>query len=402
MPSRLRREDLVTTRVLAEKGEPQSQIARVLGVAEGPVRYPLRRAAAGAHDGCRDKPFKAEAVAEVIAARFARQGARARPVDVRDLYEPLQAEHGYAGSFRSVVRYVGARSPRPALRTYRRVETPPGAQTQTDGAEYPRVDVGEGPEPLPTFVLHAFVMVLSHSRRPAVVWSRRQDQLHRWERELAHLAPVPLRPEPFDVVVTRLLADLGARVSPRTMRRAGAARRRQQRVAQLATVRFETARRCGSVAGGHDAGSLDHENHSPLRSARPVHHPFRNGEPLPRPELDRPALQVDHQTALHHVEELVFPIVLVPVELSLHDAEPYDAVVHTAERLVVPGVPARVDERLNVDELEGRIPCVQVDRVGCSGLHEGLLVSSVKPLRVAGSVPRPSAIRSRRGRATAR
>jgi hypothetical protein len=52
------------------------------------------------------------------------------------------------------------------------VETPPGAQSQTDWGEYPRVDIGDGPEPL-----HAFVMVLSHSRKPAVVWSRREDQL---------------------------------------------------------------------------------------------------------------------------------------------------------------------------------------------------------------------------------
>lgn len=53
------------------------------------------------------------------------------------------------------------------------METPPGAQTQTDWAEFPRVDVGEGPEPL-----HAFLMVLSHSRKPALVWSRSEDELH--------------------------------------------------------------------------------------------------------------------------------------------------------------------------------------------------------------------------------
>jgi len=52
------------------------------------------------------------------------------------------------------------------------VETPPGAQTQTDWGEYPRMDVGDGPEPL-----HAFVMVLSYSRKPAVVWSRDETLL---------------------------------------------------------------------------------------------------------------------------------------------------------------------------------------------------------------------------------
>lgn len=43
---------------------------------------------------------------------------------------------------------------------------------QVGTAEYPRVDIGAGPEPL-----HAFLMVLSHSRRHAVVWSRSEDQL---------------------------------------------------------------------------------------------------------------------------------------------------------------------------------------------------------------------------------
>jgi hypothetical protein len=52
------------------------------------------------------------------------------------------------------------------------VETPPGAQAQTDWGEFPRVDIGDGPEPL-----HAFVMVLSHCRMPAVTWSRSEDQL---------------------------------------------------------------------------------------------------------------------------------------------------------------------------------------------------------------------------------
>jgi hypothetical protein len=52
------------------------------------------------------------------------------------------------------------------------VETPPGAQTQTDWGEYPAVDLGAGPE-----WLSAFVMVLSHSRKPAVVWSRSKNLL---------------------------------------------------------------------------------------------------------------------------------------------------------------------------------------------------------------------------------
>jgi transposase len=174
MGRRLRREEIVTIEVLAEKGQNHCEIARTLGVTEGTVRYQLKRAASGAEDGRKRRPFKAEEVAWVIDLWVLDHRAiyPRRPVNVRALWEHLVSEYGYEGSYRSVLRYVRARYERPKLRTYRRVETPPGAQTQTDWVEYPAVDVGEGPEPL-----CAFVMVLSHSRKPAVIWSRSHDQV---------------------------------------------------------------------------------------------------------------------------------------------------------------------------------------------------------------------------------
>lgn len=174
MGRRLRREEIVTIVVLNEKGQNHCEIARTLGVTEGTVRYHLKQAVLGATDGRKDKPFKAEAVEQAIEVWMAdhRSSGRRRPVNVRELHEWLVTEHGYPGHYRSVLRYVRARYPRPRMRTYRRVETPPGAQTQTDWAEYPRVDVGDGVQPL-----HAFVMTLSHSRWPAVVWSERADQV---------------------------------------------------------------------------------------------------------------------------------------------------------------------------------------------------------------------------------
>ncbi len=51
------------------------------------------------------------------------------------------------------------------MRTYRRVETPPGAQTQTDWGEFSGIDVGSGPEPL-----SVFVMVLSHRHKDLLSW----------------------------------------------------------------------------------------------------------------------------------------------------------------------------------------------------------------------------------------
>ncbi len=172
MPSRLRAEEVVTIGVLAERGTSHCQIARTLGVTEGTVRYHLRRRASRAEDGRRRQVRRAVVVAPVIEAWIAARSGCRRPPNVRDLYEHLVEEHDYAGSYNSVRRYVRARYPKPRLRTYRRVETPPGAQTQTDWAEYPRIDVGDGAE-----WLHAFVMVLSHSRKPALVWSRSEDLL---------------------------------------------------------------------------------------------------------------------------------------------------------------------------------------------------------------------------------
>jgi transposase len=172
MPYRLRPEEIVTIRVLAEKGEPNTRIAHVLGVTEGTVRYHRQRAAEGATDGRRGKARKADPVAAVIAAWMEARREEPRPVNVQELYEHLVAEHEYAGSRRSVLRYVRAHYPKPPIRTYRRVETPPGAQSQTDWAEGFEADLGDGAERL-----HAFQMTLSHSRRTVVIWSRREDEV---------------------------------------------------------------------------------------------------------------------------------------------------------------------------------------------------------------------------------
>jgi transposase len=172
MPCRLRKEEIVTIQVLAQKGIPKTEVARQLGVCEGTVRYHLRRQATGAEDGRADKAFLAEVCSDAITHWIETRSEATRPVNVKELWEHLVEQYGYEGSYRSVLRYVRARYPRPRIRTYRRVETVPGAQTQTDWAEYPLVDVGEGPAPL-----SAFVMVLSFCRMPTVLWCRAKDLL---------------------------------------------------------------------------------------------------------------------------------------------------------------------------------------------------------------------------------
>jgi transposase len=177
MAGQLTPEAIVTLRVLKQKGQSNRQIARTLQVSEASVRYHLRRH--GQPDGRRNKPRKAEAVAAAVdvwlrseQGLVALDGEPARPANVKGLYEWLRDEHGYQGSYKSVLRFVRHNYPKPKLRPFRRVETPPAAQAQVDWGEFGNRDVGNGPQRL-----YAFVMVLSHSRKEVLVWSERMDQL---------------------------------------------------------------------------------------------------------------------------------------------------------------------------------------------------------------------------------
>src|SRR5262245_9488338 len=143
--AKLTREQIVTIEVLQQRGQSQSQTARILGVSEGAVRYHLRRAQAGAADG-RQKPSLidqlglAQAVAHWWQAQAEILGPQ-RPPSVQLLHEFLRAEHDYPGSYKSVRKFVRAHYARPPIRPFRRVETPPGAQTQSDWGEFRQVDL---------------------------------------------------------------------------------------------------------------------------------------------------------------------------------------------------------------------------------------------------------------------
>jgi transposase len=159
----------MTIATLKEKGVPNTEIARMLEVTEGAVRYHLERAAEGAVDGRSLQQQKAAKWAEVIGDWLAGSGEKP---NLAALHDQLVREHGYEGSLRSVQRYVGKHFPKPLVRARRRVETPPGAQSQADWAEFRGVWVG-GQQ----VDLYAFHMRLSHSRRGATVWSTGKDQL---------------------------------------------------------------------------------------------------------------------------------------------------------------------------------------------------------------------------------
>lgn len=169
--AKLEREARMAIEALAERKCSNREVARLLGVSEGTVRYHRRRAVAGAVDGRSLKPKLAAGFHAAIEAYLDGRQLKG-PDNVADLHAWLVSEQGYPGSLRSVERYVKAVYPAPPVRARRRVETPPGAQAQGDWVHFPGVWVGSGP-----CDLLAFSLQLSYSRFDAIVWSECKDQL---------------------------------------------------------------------------------------------------------------------------------------------------------------------------------------------------------------------------------
>lgn len=84
-------------------------------------------------------------------------------------------------------------------------------------------------------------------------------------------------------------------------------------------------------------------------------------------QVDRAVLQVNDEVTLEHEEKLIIGVMLVPVILSLHHTQTNHGIVHCAQRLVIPLVSARFDERGNVHHGEVRELDVQVCSVGVCG-----------------------------------
>jgi len=165
--SKLDQEARVTIKTLLSKGISHCEVARLLQVSEGAVRYQAKRIATDAVDGRSRQISKAVGWAEPIAHWRAQHSDGV--INLAALHEWLIREHGYDGSLRSVQRYWRRTFPAPQLRARRRIETPPAAQSQVDWAHFPGVIVGGARTDL--LALH---MVLSHSRYEAVVWSPRK------------------------------------------------------------------------------------------------------------------------------------------------------------------------------------------------------------------------------------
>lgn len=73
---------------------------------------------------------------------------------------------------------------------------------------------------------------------------------------------------------------------------------------------------------------------------------------LIRTERDRVFLQIDVKCSLQNEKELVFSVMLVPMQLALDNSNPDNGIVDFAERLAVEVLPDRRDDAWDVNNLE--------------------------------------------------
>lgn len=175
MAKRLGPDEIVTITTLIEKKHSNVEIARMLGITEGAVRYHRAKLASPPRrDGRKDKPTRLHgyeaAVQHWVETHY---GLPPREVvNVLALYDHLCNEHRYPASYKSVLRFARKHFAVPVGRPRRRVETPPGAQCQTDWVEMGEIRIGGSPRKM-----SLLVMTLSHSRYTVAVWATDETQL---------------------------------------------------------------------------------------------------------------------------------------------------------------------------------------------------------------------------------
>src|ERR1017187_3203084 len=92
-----------------------------------------------------------------------------------------------------------------------------------------------------------------------------------------------------------------------------------------------------SVSSWNHPCALKHQHDYLSLGTRPVNHSPGNKRALTcRQRYGVSALNIDHQAPGNYEEELVLIVVLVPVEVSLDDSKPNDAVVDGTYGLVEP------------------------------------------------------------------
>lgn len=182
--AKLRRAHVMIAREMVERDVSVRRVAAQLGVDESTLRYRLKRPP-DAPDGRRERAAALDGWQERVDAVLARfgdarvvAGATAR-CQAQTVYEVLRREHGFAGSYQAVRRYLKRRFAASPVQAVRRVETPPGVQAQHDWFDFEGVVGGA------RVALHGLIGTLSHSRATFVWVSPTMTQLA-WQT--GHLA----------------------------------------------------------------------------------------------------------------------------------------------------------------------------------------------------------------------
>jgi transposase len=182
--AKLRREHVMTAREMVERDVSIRQVAGQLGVDESTLRYRLGRPLE-APDGRRVRRTALDGWDERVDAVLERFGDARVDGGSRDhcqaqtLYEVLQREYGFTGSYQAVRRYLKRRFGEAPIAAVRRVETPPGVQAQHDWFDFEATIAGE------RRALHGLIGTLSYSRATFVWVSTTMTQLA-WQT--GHLA----------------------------------------------------------------------------------------------------------------------------------------------------------------------------------------------------------------------
>lgn len=182
--AKLRREHVMTAREMVERDVSIRQVAEQLGVDESTLRYRLGRPV-DAPDGRIVRRTALDGWEERVDAVLERfgdarvHGGSAHHCQAQTLYEVLQREYGFTGSYQAVRRYLKRRFGEAPLEAVRRVETPPGVQAQHDWFDFEATIAGE------RLALHGLIGTLSHSRATFVWVSTTMTQLA-WQT--GHLA----------------------------------------------------------------------------------------------------------------------------------------------------------------------------------------------------------------------
>ena len=149
------------------------EIARKLGVTEGAIRYRVKRHLAGKRDGRKDKASGLDRYFSLIKGwEEDYRGVYHRPA-MKTLYERLQRDFGYKGSYDAFRRYLRKHFPefhRKVLRM--RIETPPGAMAFVDWKEDVLVQMGSYGN---WVKVQALCMSLGFSRKLVVKFCEKKD-----------------------------------------------------------------------------------------------------------------------------------------------------------------------------------------------------------------------------------